>query len=52
MEFNEVIKTRWSVRSFSDKKVEQDKLLRILETAKTAPTAKNMQPGAHYLCAE
>ena len=51
MEFNEVIKTRWSVRSFSDKKVEQDKLLRILETAKTAPTAKNMQP-VRIICAQ
>lgn len=50
MEFNEVIKARWSVRSFADKKVEQDKISRILEIAQTAPTAKNMQP-VRIICA-
>ena len=50
MEFNDIIKARWSVRSFSDKKVEQDKILRILEIAQTAPTAKNMQP-VRIICA-
>lgn len=49
MEFNEVIKSRWSVRSFDSKKIEKEKVGRILETARTAPTAKNMQP-VRILC--
>lgn len=44
MEFNDVINARYSVRSFDSRSVEQSKVERILETAKTAPTAKNMQP--------
>lgn len=50
MEFNDVIKSRWSVRSFDSRKVEQSKIDRILEIARTAPTAKNMQP-VRILCA-
>lgn len=50
MEFYDVLKSRWSVRSFDDRKVEQDKIDRILNVARTAPTAKNMQP-VRILCA-
>ena len=35
---------RFSVRAFSDKPVEEEKLCAILEAAKLAPTAKNNQP--------
>lgn len=35
---------RYSVRDYADKKVEQDKLGKILEAAHVAPTAANKQP--------
>lgn len=44
MDFLELTKNRYSVRSFSNKKVEKEKVLKILETIKFAPTAKNIQP--------
>ena len=44
MEFYEVIKSRYSCRKFADKPVEPDKLERILEAGRLAPTAKNVQP--------
>lgn len=44
MDFNNVISTRKSVRKYSDKKVEKEKLDAILETARIAPTAHNYQP--------
>lgn len=47
--FMDLIKSRYSVRSFSDKKVEEDKLNLILEAAKLAPTAKNNQPWRIYI---
>ena len=43
MDFLELCKTRYSVRSFSQKPVESDKLKRILEAGRLAPTAKNCQ---------
>lgn len=49
MEFNEVIEKRQSTRKFSDKKLEKDKLLKILEAARIAPTAKNIQPIKIYV---
>lgn len=39
----EAIKTRRSIRSYLDKPVEQDKLLRVLEAARLAPSAANKQ---------
>lgn len=48
MEFSDLIKDRWSVRSFSDKPVEQEKLDKILLAAKYAPTAVNFQPQKIY----
>lgn len=39
-----LLKERYSVRKFSDKKVETDKLEQILEAGRLAPTACNLQP--------
>lgn len=44
MEFIELAKKRYSVRRYKDKKVEADKLDRILEAAHVAPTAADRQP--------
>lgn len=43
MDFLELSKTRYSVRKFSDKQVEDEKLQKILEAGRLAPTAKNSQ---------
>lgn len=43
MDFIELSKARYSVRSFSEKKVEEEKLMKILEAGRLAPTAKNSQ---------
>jgi len=39
-----LLKTRRSIREFTDKKIEKDKLEKIVETARYAPTANNVQP--------
>lgn len=44
MNFIEIAKKRYSVRSYMDKKVETEKLEQILEAAHVAPTAANLQP--------
>lgn len=44
MDFLELAKKRYSVRKYEDKKVEKEKLLKILEAARIAPTAANFQP--------
>ena len=44
MDFYEVIKSRYSVRSYLNKPVEQEKLDRILEAARLAPSGSNRQP--------
>ena len=44
MSFLDLMKERYSVRKFSDKKVEDEKLELILEAGRVAPTAKNFQP--------
>lgn len=44
MEFADVIKTRYSVRQFSAKEVEKEKLTMILEAGGLAPTACNFRP--------
>ena len=43
MEFSELVQNRYSVRAYKDDPVEEDKLQRILEAAKLAPTAANRQ---------
>lgn len=44
MDFYEVIKTRRSVRKYEHKPVGEDKLQRIMEAARLAPSAANRQP--------
>ena len=44
MGFLEVAKKRCSVRSFLPREVEREKLLQVLEAARVAPSAVNLQP--------
>lgn len=44
MEFLDIVKKRYAIRSYSNKKVEDEKLNTILEAAHFAPTAANLQP--------
>lgn len=44
MEFNDVLNHRYSCRAFAAQGVEQEKVNRILEAGRIAPTAVNMQP--------
>ncbi len=43
MDFLEICKNRYSVRKFSERAVEDEKLAKILEAGRLAPTAKNSQ---------
>ncbi|MGC9455176.1 MAG: nitroreductase family protein [Phycisphaerae bacterium] len=43
MEVHEAIRTRYSVRSYRDKPVEDDKLNRVLDAGRLAPSARNRQ---------
>ncbi len=49
MSFLELAKDRYSVRRFSDRKVEDEKLAKILYAAHIAPTANNNQPQKIYV---
>ena len=44
MEFLELARRRYSVRSYQSVPVEDDKLESVLEAARLAPTACNLQP--------
>ena len=44
MDFYEVIKTRRSVRSFSDEPIPEEVLERVLNAARIAPSGSNRQP--------
>ncbi len=48
MDIHEVIKNRRSIRSYLDKKVEEEKLMTILEAGRWAPSAANRQPW-HFI---
>ncbi|MFA5324093.1 MAG: nitroreductase family protein [Smithella sp.] len=48
MDFLELAKTRYSVRSFEEKSIEPWKIEKTLEAGRTAPTAKNLQPYFIY----
>ena len=48
MKFDEVIRKRTATRKFSDKKISQQDIEKILE-AGLAPTAKNYQPQFIYV---
>lgn len=43
MDVAQAIRTRWSCRNYQDKPVEREKLLAVLEAARQAPSAKNLQ---------
>jgi nitroreductase len=43
MEVYEAIRTRKSVRSYLDRPIEEEKLLRVLHAARSAPSARNGQ---------
>ena len=49
MDFMNLAKERFSVRKFTDKPVEQEKLDVILEAGRVAPTAHNNQPQKIYV---
>lgn len=44
MDYYEVIRKRRSIRAYENRDVEEDKLKRILEAARIAPSAGNIQP--------
>ena len=51
MNFTEIAENRQSCRSYdAERKVEQEKLFRILESARLAPSACNGQPYAITVC--
>jgi len=43
MDLYEAVRRRGSVRAYRDESIEQDKLLRILEAGRLAPSARNLQ---------
>jgi nitroreductase len=45
----DAIKRRRSIRSFKEKPIEEQKLLRVLEAGRLAPSAKNMQEWRYIL---
>ena len=49
MKFLDLVKTRYSVRSFKKYEIEDEKLNAILEAGRVAPTAKNNQPQKIYI---
>ncbi len=49
MEFSELIKIRQSVRIYSDKAVEKEKIEKCLEAARIAPSASNSQPWKYIV---
>lgn len=49
MDFLELVKNRYSCKKFDDKKIEREKLDRILEAGRLAPTAKNFQEQRVYV---
>ena len=44
MEFADLIQKRYSVRNYQSKPVEEEKLNKVLDAARLAPTAHNYQP--------
>jgi len=44
LDFLETLKTRRSVRKYKSKKVEEEKIKEIIDTARLAPSGKNIQP--------
>ena len=48
MNFFELVKTRFSVRKFKAAPVEEEKILKVLEAGRFAPSAANFQPW-HFI---
>ena len=44
MDFEKLCAERYSLRKFSDRPVEAEKLEKVLEAGHNAPTAHNLQP--------
>jgi nitroreductase len=44
MDFSELINKRYSVRAYKSDLIEEEKILKVLNAAKLAPTASNKQP--------
>jgi nitroreductase len=49
MEFDNVLSARYSVRKFSDRPIEKEKLDKILQAGRICPTATNAQPQRIYV---
>ena len=49
MEFETLVKERYSCKNYSEKKVEADKLEKALDLVRLAPTAKNLQEQHIYI---
>ena len=49
MSYQTLIRERFSARKFQDRPVEEEKLRRILEAGRLAPTAKDLQPYHVYV---
>jgi nitroreductase len=47
---HDLLRRRWSPRAFSDRPVEREKLLSVLEAARWAPSSNNEQPW-HFIVA-
>lgn len=50
MEFLELAQKRYSVRSFSQRPVEQEKLEKVLEAGRLAPRRQMRSPSAFSCC--
>jgi nitroreductase len=51
LDFFEAIKNRRSIRKYQDKRVEKEKLKKVLEAARLAPSAMNRQPYQLFVVA-
>jgi len=52
MSFMELAKRRYSVRSYKDLQIEEEKLLQVLEAGRVAPSAVNFQPLQYIVLQE
>ncbi len=50
MEFDSVVENRKSTRRFSEKQVDKELIVKLLESARLAPSAVNFQPWKFYVC--
>ncbi len=52
MDFHDVIRNRHSIRAYESRPVEEQKLRRVLEAVRLAPSAANRQPYVFYVIRE